>query len=61
MHRDLQAFARCLEEEIGHAPTLLDAKEDPLARCAERKDPVEARVYEEVDERLECARWTASG
>ena len=50
---DLQAPVRRLEEEIGDAAALTDREEDPLTGGAEREDPVEPRLDEEVDERAE--------
>ena len=51
-----QAAVGGLEEEIGGKATLDLLEQDPLARGPEREDPVEPRVDEEVDERLERVR-----
>ena len=42
-----------LEEEVRRPPSFLAREQDPLARGAERHDPVETRGDEEVDERPE--------
>jgi hypothetical protein len=56
MDGHLQAPGSGRDEQVGHAPALRHAEENPLARGAENEDPVEPAVDERVDVRADSVR-----
>ena len=53
MDGDVQAPRGSLDEELGRAAALGDGEQDALARRAQREQPVQPGVGQEVDQRRE--------